>query len=78
MRDSRPAAWLSARMVVCDFCGTPAPPASSESGDDPGTTDEVPFTWVVSLENGRRRVYCERCSREHLRSIESKLDSEWW
>jgi hypothetical protein len=65
-------------MVVCDFCGTPAPPASSESGDDRGTTDEVPFTWVVSVENGRRRVYCERCSREHLRSIESKLDSEWW
>jgi hypothetical protein len=36
------------------------------------------MTWVISVENGRRRVYCDRCSREHLRAIESKLDSEWW
>ena len=27
---------------------------------------------------GQPRTYCERCAREHLRSIESKLDSEWW
>jgi hypothetical protein len=66
-------------MVVCDFCGTPAPVTSSDDvGEHAGTTDEVPFTWLTSVENGRRRVYCERCSREHLRSIESKLDSEWW
>jgi hypothetical protein len=66
-------------MVVCDFCGTPAPATSSDDSDtDAGTTDEVPFTWLTSVENGKRRVYCERCSREHLRSIESKLDSEWW
>jgi hypothetical protein len=70
-------------MVVCDFCGTPAPgstPAdSSESqSDDGGMPDEVPMTWVTSMENGKRRVYCDRCSRDHLRSIESKLDSEWW
>lgn len=64
-------------MVVCDFCGTPAPssPAGSASSDE---TDEVPFTWVTSVENGKRRVYCDRCSREHLRAIESKLDAEWW
>ncbi len=40
--------------------------------------DPVPMTWITSVENGRRLAYCERCSREHLRSIESKLDSEWW
>lgn len=55
-------------MVVCDLCGaTPA--------DDPET---VPITWVTSIENGRDRVYCEYCAREHLRAIEAKLDSEWW
>jgi hypothetical protein len=55
-------------MVVCDMCGEPAP-------GEPGT---MPLTWVTSVENGKRRVYCERCSRENLRSIEAKLDSEWW
>ncbi len=64
-------------MVVCDFCGTPAPsaPAGSDSAEE---NNEVPFTWVTSVENGKRRVYCDRCSREHLRAIESKLDAEWW
>ena len=67
-------------MVVCDFCGMPAP-SSDDAGagaDDAATPDQVPLTWVVSVENRRRRVYCERCSRDHLRGIESKLDSEWW
>jgi len=65
--------------VVCDFCGTPAPKGDDRGdSDNAGTPDEVPFTWVTSIENGRRRVYCERCSRDHLRSIESKLDAEWW
>jgi hypothetical protein len=55
-------------MVSCHFCGrTPE--------DDP---DELPLTWVTSVENGRTRVFCEQCARQHLRSIESKLDSEWW
>jgi hypothetical protein len=36
------------------------------------------MTWVTSVENGRHKVYCDTCSREHLRAIESKLDSEWW
>lgn len=25
-----------------------------------------------------RRIYCDTCSREHLRAIEGKLDSGWW
>jgi hypothetical protein len=66
-------------MVVCDFCGTQAPmPVEGDDVDRVGTPDEVPLTWVTSMENGKRKVYCEHCAREHLRSIESKLDSEWW
>jgi hypothetical protein len=50
--------------VTCDFCGTTAP--------------QLPLTWMTAVENRRTRVFCERCSREHLRAIEGKLDSEWW
>ena len=36
------------------------------------------LTWARGTENGRVVWTCERCSREHLRSIEGKLDSAWW
>lgn len=52
--------------VTCDFCGVAAP------GEDP------PLTWTTAVENGREKVFCARCSREHLRAIEAKLDSDWW
>ncbi|MDX6373788.1 MAG: hypothetical protein QOD98_2776, partial [Nocardioidaceae bacterium] len=26
----------------------------------------------------RARTYCESCSREHVRAMEGKLDSEYW
>lgn len=52
--------------VTCDFCGRPAP--------DGG----VPLTWSTAVEGGRLRRYCDTCSREHLRAMEGKLDSEYW
>ena len=52
--------------ATCDFCGTSAP------GED------IPLTWTTAVENGRPRTFCDTCSREHLRAIEGKLDSEWW
>ena len=52
--------------VTCDFCGTSVPGA------------ELPLTWTTAVANGRTRVFCTSCSRENLRAIESKLDSEWW
>jgi hypothetical protein len=55
---------------TCDFCGTTATEA--------GPVDGLPLTWTVAVENGRRRVFCATCSRDHLRAIEGKLDSEWW
>jgi len=51
-------------VVTCDFCGA--------------TADELPLTWSSAVENGRDKVYCDRCSREHLRAMEGKLDSEFW
>ena len=53
-------------MVTCSFCG-----AVSE-------TDDPPLTWTSAVERGRTVYFCDRCSRDHLRSMESKLDSEWW
>jgi len=36
------------------------------------------LTWTTSVEDGRPVTFCEACSREHLRAIEGKLDSEHW
>jgi hypothetical protein len=51
---------------TCAYCGQQSP------GDD------IPLTWMTSLENGRQLVYCDRCARENLRDIESNLDNAWW
>ncbi len=53
-------------MVTCDFCGTTA------------DGDSAPLTWSTAVENGRAKVYCDRCSRDHLRAMEGKLDAEYW
>ncbi|GAA3834902.1 hypothetical protein [Nocardioides panacisoli] len=53
--------------VSCDYCGRPSP-----DGED------TPLTWSTALENGRVRRFCDICSREHLRAMEGKLDSEHW
>jgi hypothetical protein len=52
-------------MKTCDFCGRQAEDAET-------------LTWVTSQERGRQQLYCDTCAREHLRSIEGKLDSAWW
>jgi hypothetical protein len=51
-------------MVTCALCGR--------------TEEEQPLTWTTSVERGSTRLYCERCSRENVRAIESKLDGDWW
>jgi hypothetical protein len=53
-------------MVTCDYCG--------RSEDD----ETAVLRWSTSVEGSRRRRYCETCSREHLRSMEGKLDPEHW
>jgi hypothetical protein len=52
--------------VTCDLCGAPAP------GDEP------PLSWALSVERGQAKRYCEGCTREHLRSMEGKLDEQHW
>ena len=52
---------------VCGTCGLRAPDESVAR-----------LTWALGVEGGRRVWTCARCSREHLRSIEGKVDSGWW
>jgi hypothetical protein len=71
-----------ASRVRCDLCGRTPGEAADEAGGDgaaaTATSDQVPLTWMTSVENGRATAYCDSCARTHLRAIESKLDSEWW
>ncbi|HRW20213.1 MAG TPA: hypothetical protein P5181_15365 [Dermatophilaceae bacterium] len=54
--------------MVCATCGT-----------TPATDDGAALlTWARGSERGRTVWTCPDCARRHLRSIEGKLDSEWW
>ncbi|MFG2871388.1 hypothetical protein EAO71_31310 [Streptomyces sp. ms191] len=50
--------------IVCARCGK--------------TAEELPVTWTCSVENGSRHYICDTCARENIRSIEGRLDSDWW
>ncbi len=53
--------------TVCSPCGTA-----------PGDLSAARLTWTFCVERGRTTWTCVDCSRRHLRSIEAKLDSDWW
>ena len=52
--------------LTCDFCGRQV-----EEGEET-------LTWSFAVENGRSKSFCDRCSRDNLRAMEGKLDSEFW
>jgi len=52
--------------ATCALCGRQA------------ESEDVPLTWVTSMEDGRKLLYCDRCARENVRNIEGKLDSVYW
>ena len=56
--------------IVRPVCGTCGRVAQDESA--------ARLAWTFGVENGRQVWTCDCCSREHLRSIEGKLDSVWW
>jgi hypothetical protein len=57
----------SAATLTCATCGRTAP-----------ADGKVLLTWVRGVEAGRETWTCDVCSRQHLRSIEGKLDTAWW
>jgi hypothetical protein len=54
-------------LPVCATCGRIAQDDSA-----------VRLTWALARENGRAVWTCDLCCREHLRSIEGKVDLAWW
>jgi hypothetical protein len=60
-----PESGQHAQRVACAMCGV--------------TAAGPPITWMFELDARRGGLsYCERCARENLRSVEAKLDQEWW
>ncbi len=49
---------------------------------DPESDGDPPLAWcadiVESLDGPRTRWICDICTRQYVRSIEAKLDQEWW
>jgi hypothetical protein len=58
---------IPAGAAVCARCGAVA-------------ADGPPLTWATQTSDrgGGLEHLCETCSRVHLRSIEGKLDGDWW
>jgi hypothetical protein len=57
---------------VCAQCGL----SLDSEKDERSGLDAL--AWVHSHERGRDLFYCPSCSRANLRSIEGKLDAEFW
>lgn len=52
--------------VACARCGTVAPHGA-------------PLEWTMQTSRGGRIEFlCATCARTHVRSIEARLDPEWW
>jgi len=59
--------------ATCAICGRVS---------DPERDGDPPLGWcadVVEVRGGHRtRWVCANCTRAHVRSIEAKLDQQWW
>jgi hypothetical protein len=54
--------------VSCQLCGRTA-----------DEDDEVQrLSWVMDRRAGRASWTCPRCAAQNLRSLEAKLEPEWW
>lgn len=62
-------------MATCGLCGLVAEPAAVEedAADAP-----VPLGWSVQTDERGRTLLCPRCTRDNVRSIEGRLDPQWW
>lgn len=52
--------------AVCAWCGSVA-------------AGGAPLEWTMQIsDRGRLEFLCSDCSRANLRSIEGRLDADWW
>jgi hypothetical protein len=63
---------VTGRDVRCSGCGRA--PRSVEAAGGSG----LPWTWSLARDGERETVLCTDCARDNARSIEAKLDAEWW
>ena len=42
------------------------------------TAQDPPLSWSVQVSERGTGWLCEPCTRQNLRSIESRLDEAWW
>jgi hypothetical protein len=69
----RHSAWHGYRAAVasaCSRCGA--------ISDDDGGGEGLPPGWSLATSRRGTDRLCERCTRDHVRDIEAKLDEEWW
>jgi hypothetical protein len=65
MTTAEPGGPATAAPASCSLCGTSAA--------------VPPMTWMREIDARRGLVWvCDACARTHLRSIEAKLDQQWW
>ncbi len=50
--------------VSCAVCGSTAP--------------SQPLTWTTTTDPRGTTLICDRCTREHVRAMEARLDEEYW
>lgn len=53
----------------CQLCGRVA---------EPGTEGEVILSWMMDRQDGQVRWTCPGCAAANARSMEAKLEPEWW
>ncbi|HET9658242.1 MAG TPA: hypothetical protein VFP72_23020 [Kineosporiaceae bacterium] len=57
---------MTSAAVTCGVCGMNAP------------SYPPPLSWSAAVRDGQRDWTCDRCAREHIRSIEGHLDPALW
>ncbi len=65
--EGRESAVPDGRTLGCSECGASFPEHATQQ-----------LAWSLGWEKGRQIHTCPECARAFLRSIEAKLDSEWW
>jgi len=55
--------------TACQMCGAIA---------DPERDGNPPLSWVMDRNGGRVSWTCPRCAVDNVRSMEAKLEPEWW
>jgi endogenous inhibitor of DNA gyrase (YacG/DUF329 family) len=55
--------------VACQLCGRQS---------DPNQDGDPPLSWAMDRDGDRVTWTCPRCAAANVRSMEAKLDPEYW